>query len=97
LERFIDLTSAGPARVYDIASRGRIALGYSADFTVVDLKARRMITNRWIVSRCGWTPFDGLTVSGWPVATVVHGQLVMLDGDLIGDPKGQLVRFLESL
>jgi dihydroorotase len=97
LERFIDLTSAGPARVYDIAGRGRIALGYSADFTVVDLKARRMITNRWIVSRCGWTPFDGLTVSGWPVATVVHGQLVMQDGDLIGDPKGQLVRFLESL
>jgi dihydroorotase len=97
LERFIDLTSAGPARVYDIASRGRIALGYSADFTIVDLQARRMITNRWIVSRCGWTPFDGLTVSGWPVATVVHGQVVMQDGEIIGNPKGQLVRFLDSL
>jgi dihydroorotase len=97
LEKFIDLTSAGPARVYGIAGRGRIALGYSADFTVVDLKARRMITNRWIASRCGWTPFDGLTVTGWPVATVVNGQVAMRDGDLIGSPMGKLVRFLESL
>ena len=97
LERFIDLTSTGPARVYGIAGRGRIALGYSADFTVVDLKARRMITNRWIASRCGWTPFDGMTVCGWPVATVVRGQLVMREGILMGHPKGKLVRFLECL
>jgi dihydroorotase len=97
LERFIDLTSAGPARIYGIAGRGRIALGYFADFTVVDLKARRMITNRWIVSRCGWTPFDGMTVCGWPIATVVRGQVVMRDGSLLGDPMGQTVRFLECL
>jgi dihydroorotase len=97
LERFIDLTSAGPARIYDIAGRGRIALGYSADFTVVDLKARRMITNRWIVSRCGWTAFDGMTVAGWPIATIVRGQVVMQDGSLVGDPSGSLLRFLECL
>jgi dihydroorotase len=97
LERFIDLTSAGPARVYGIAGRGRIALGYSADFTVVDLKARRMITNRWIASRCGWTPFDGMTACGWPVATVVRGKVVMREGSLMGHPKGKLVRFLECL
>ena len=72
-------------------------MGYSADFTVVDLKARRMITNRWIASRCGWTPFDGMTVCGWPVATVVRGQLVMREGILMGHPKGKLVRFLECL
>ena len=95
LERFVDLTSAGPARIYGIAGRGRIALGYSADFTVVDLKARRTITNRCIVSRCGWTPFDGMTVSGWPVATIVRGQVVMQDGSLAGNPVGGLVRFLE--
>jgi dihydroorotase len=97
LERFIDLTRAGPARIYGIAGRGRIALGYSADFTVVDLKARRMITNRWIVSRCGWTAFDGMTVAGWPIATIVRGQVVMQDGSLVGDPSGSLLRFLECL
>ncbi len=68
LERMVDLTSAGPARIFGVAGRGRIALGYRADFTIVDLKAKRMITNRWIASRCGWTPFDGVTVTGWPVA-----------------------------
>ena len=97
LERFVDLTSAGPARVYGIAGRGRIALGYLADFTIVDLKARRMITNRWIASRCGWTPFDGMTVRGWPVATIVRGEVVMRDGSLTGRRKGKLVRFLECL
>ena len=45
LQRFVDLTSAGPARIFDIAGKGRIALGYDADFTVVDLKAKRTITN----------------------------------------------------
>ncbi len=97
LERLVDLVSAGPARVLGVAGRGRIALGYGAHFTLVDLKARRMITNRWIVSRCGWTPFDGLTVTGWPVATIVGGRIVMREDELIGDPGGDAVRFLECL
>jgi dihydroorotase len=95
LERFVDLTSAGPARIYGITSRGRIVLGYRADLTLVDVKARRMITHQWIVSRCGWTPFDGMTVQGWPVATIVGGRVVMKDGELLGDPAGDAVRFLD--
>ncbi len=97
LERLVDLLCAGPARILGVAERGRIALGYGAHFTVVDLKMRRMITNSWIVSRCGWTPFDGLTVTGWPVATIVGGRMVMRDGELLGDPAGEAVRFLECL
>lgn len=95
LERFVDLTSAGPQRIYNIAGKGRIALGYDADFTLVDMKAERTITNQWIVSRCGWTPFDGKKVQGWPMATIIRGRLVMSDGQLIGDPAGQPVRFQE--
>lgn len=95
LERFVDLTSAGPQRIYNIAGKGRIALGYDADFTIVDMKAERTITNQWIVSRCGWTPFDGKKVKGWPMATIIRGRLVMSDGQLIGDPAGQPVRFQE--
>ncbi|MFZ1413456.1 MAG: dihydroorotase [Defluviicoccus sp.] len=94
LERFVDLTSAGPARIFGLAGRGRIALGYRADFTIVDLGARRMITHRWIVSRCGWTPFDGLTVQGWPIATLVGGRIVMHEGQLIGPPAGDAIRFI---
>ena len=55
LERFVDLTSTGPARVFRIVGKGRLAVGYDADFTIVDLKARRRIENRLIASRCGWT------------------------------------------
>ena len=97
LERFVDLTSAGPARVYGLVRKGRIAPGYDADFTIVDLKARRRIENSWIVSKCGWTPFDGMTVTGWPIATIVRGNLVMRDDTLLGAPLGRPVRFADCL
>lgn len=97
LERFVDLTSAGPARIFGIAGKGRIGLGFDADFTLVDLKARRTITDRWSLSRCGWTPFDGFAATGWPMTTVVRGHLVMQDGELLGDPVGTAIKFLEAL
>ncbi len=97
LERFVDLTAAGPARIFGIVGCGRIASGYLASLTIVDLAARRTISNQWIASRCGWTPFDGLTVTGWPVATIVRGRMVMRDGELRGGPAGDAVRFLETL
>ena len=97
LERFVDLSSSGPARVFGIAGKGRIARGYDADFTVVDLKVKRRIENRLIASRCGWTPYDGMETMGWPVATILSGSIVMRDGALRGTPKGRRLRFLETL
>ncbi|MBO1359500.1 dihydroorotase [Acetobacter sacchari] len=94
LGRLADLMSAGPARVYGLQAKGRIAAGYDADFTLVDMKAHRRITNDWIVTPAGWTPFDGMEVSGWPVATVVRGRVVMRDDTILGEPRGQLARFL---
>ncbi len=73
LQRLIDLTSAGPARIYNIGGKGRIALGYDADLSVVDLKAKRTITNDWMATKGGWTPYHGMDVTGWPVATIVRG------------------------
>lgn len=97
LERFIELTSAGPQRVFGIAGKGRIALGYDADFTVVDMSARKTITHEWSASRCGWTPFDGFEAKAWPVATFVRGMLVMSDGALVAPGRGEPVRFVETL
>ena len=97
LERFVDLTSAGPARVFGAAGKGRIARGYDADFTIVDLKAKRRIENAWIASRCGWTPFDGMETTGWPVATIIRGLVVMREGALVGAGLGEPVRFGETL
>jgi dihydroorotase len=93
LERLVDLTSAGVARVFGLRRKGRLAPGYDADFTLVDLATRRTITNQAMASRCGWTPFDGLQVQGWPVATIVRGQVVMRDGALQGTPAGQPMAF----
>ena len=80
--RLVDLTSAGPARLFGIAGKGRIAVGYDADLTVVDLKRRETITNRWIASRAGWTPYDGVTVTGWPVGTSCAASQVMWEGEI---------------
>jgi dihydroorotase len=97
LARFVDLTSAGPARLFDIACKGRIAVGYDADLTIVDLKRRETITDAWVASRAGWTPYDGMAVTGWPVGTVVRGNRVMWENELLSPAKGEAVRFLETL
>ncbi|MFM1813811.1 MAG: hypothetical protein RLZ98_506 [Pseudomonadota bacterium] len=94
LERFVDLTSHGPARLFGIAAKGRIAAGYDADLTIVDMKRQQTITNAWIASRCGWTPYDGMTVTGWPVGTLVRGKRVMWEGEVLGTAGGQPVRFV---
>src|ERR1700730_2176254 len=97
LARFVDLTSAGPARLYNIACKGRIAAGYDADLTIVDLKRSETITNQWIASRAGWTPYDGVRVKGWPVGTFLRGRRVMWQGELMTPSLGEPVRFLETL
>ena len=97
LERFIDLTSAGAQRVFGTANKGRMAVSYDADLTIVDLKAKRTITHDQQATRCGWTPFDGMEATGWPMATIVRGRVVMQDGELIGSAHGRPVRFMETL
>jgi dihydroorotase len=97
LARFVDLTSAGPARLFNMACKGRIAAGYDADFTVVDLKRRETITNEWVASKAGWTPYHGVTVTGWPVGTLIRGKRVMWQGELTTSAQGEAVRFLETL
>ncbi|MEX0923402.1 MAG: dihydroorotase [Rhodovibrionaceae bacterium] len=97
LERVVDLTSAGAQRIFNIAGKGRIAQGYDADFTVVDLKAEREITGDWLASKCGWSPFEGKTVTGWPKATIIRGRMVVRDDELQDHAIGKPVRFQDTL
>ena len=96
LERFVDLTSSGAARIFGIAGKGRIALGYDGDFTIIDLKLKKKIENKWIASTCGWTPFDGMTTTGWAVATIIRGRTIMRDGVLVNSGYGSPFRFWET-
>ena len=93
LSHLVDLMAAGPARVYGLVGKGRLAAGYDADFTLVDMKRRRTIEDSWIASPCGWTPFAGMAIRGWPVATMVRGTTVMRDDEVQGAPIGRLARF----
>jgi dihydroorotase len=97
LERFVDLTSHGQQRVFGLADKGRLAVGYDADLTVVDLKARRTITHDAMATRSGWTPFDGFEAKGWPMATIIRGRVVMRDDEVIAPHLGEPVRFGETL
>lgn len=97
LTRFMQMTSAGPARLFGIAGKGCIDIGYDADFTIIDLKRKQTITNDWIASRCGWTPYAGLSITGWPVGTIIRGERVMWEGELVSPGRGQPVRFHATL
>jgi dihydroorotase len=97
LERFVDLTSTSPQRVFQIRGKGRIALGFDADFTLVDLAARRTIKSEDQATRAGWTPFDGFEAKGWPMATIIRGKIIMRDGAIVNGGQGEPIRFLEAL
>ncbi|MEM7448845.1 MAG: dihydroorotase [Myxococcota bacterium] len=97
LLRLVDLLAHGPQRIFQIAGKGRLAVGYDADFTLVDLGAKRTLKHEDMASRVGWTPFDGMQVKGFPVRTIVRGHSVMIDGALVGDPVGQPVCFSDTL
>ena len=93
LQHLIELTSAGPQRVFGLRTKGRIALGYDADFSIVDLKARWVVEQNWLASRCGWSPFTGMALTGRPVGTIVRGHRVMWEGALANRAVGKPIRF----
>jgi dihydroorotase len=97
LERLVDMTSAGAARLFGLTGKGRIAAGYDADFSVVDLNAEWTVTGDWLASRCGWSPFEGMRLKGRPIGTIIRGRRVMWDAGLIGPPAGEPLRFDETL
>jgi dihydroorotase len=97
LAHLVELLSAGPARVFNMARKGRLAVGMDADLCLVDLAAERTLTDEWIVSRCAWTPYAGMRVHGWPIATVLRGQILVQDGAIVGEQIGAPIRFADTL
>ncbi|MBZ9669400.1 dihydroorotase [Mesorhizobium sp. ES1-3] len=97
LQRFVDLSSHGPQRIFGMARKGRIAAGYDADFTIVDMKRRETITNAQAGSKAGWSPYDGKQVTGWPIGAVIRGTRVMWEGEIATPSQGRAVEFSEAL
>lgn len=97
LERYVDLACHGANRLFGIAGKGRLAVGYDADVTIVDMKQKRTITNDWIVSKCGWTAFDGKEVTGWPIGTIIRGRRVMWEDKIVTPSIGEAIRFYDTI
>ena len=97
LERLIDMTSSGVQRVFGLVGKGRIAAGYDADFTVIDRKGRFTMTEAWIESRCGWSPFTGMELEGRVIGTIVRGHSAMWEGQLVNQAQGEPLRFAGAL
>lgn len=97
LERLIDMTSAGVQRVFGLVGKGRIAVGYDADFTVVDRKGTFTVTEDWVESRCDWSPFTGMELDGRVIGTIVRGHTAMWEGQLANQANGEPLRFAGAL
>ena len=85
-----------PAQVMNAGEFEIKPLDSGADLSIVDLKRQETITNAWMRSKSGWTPYDGVSVTGWPVGTIVRGRRVMWEGEIAAPAAGQPVCFLEQ-
>jgi len=97
LEQLVDLTAHGPQRICNTAGKGRLAVGYDAGFTSVDLQETLTITDDWIIRKYGWTPYNGMKATRWPIATIIRGATVMRDGAAQDSPARIPVRFQDTM
>lgn len=97
MERLVDLTSHGAHRIFNLRDKGRLAVGYDADYTLVDLKKSWVIEDRLMASKCGWTPFHNMRVKGQPIGTIIRGKQVMWEGKLAEKAHGAPIRFQETI
>jgi len=93
LEQIVSWMCDAPARVWDIVNKGRIAEGYDADLVLVDLQKKQTVRNADQLTKCGWSPWDGVELTGWPVRTWVMGQTVFQEGRVDVNHRGQEVQF----
>lgn len=93
INRLIEMLCINPARIYGAHQKGQIAVGKHADFTIVDLSTQRTISDQWLQSKAGQSPYDGMKVIGWPIYTIVRGQIAMQEDTISTNVIGEAVEF----
>ncbi|HVJ66497.1 MAG TPA: amidohydrolase family protein, partial [Caulifigura sp.] len=96
LEEIADWMSDAPARIWRIDRKGRIEEGFDADLVLVDLDYRHTIKNENQLTKSGWSPWDGVALTGLPVRTFVMGQMVFADGRVKTDARGREATFRQT-
>ncbi len=89
----VRMVCQNPCKIYGVADKGEIKIGYDADLTIVDMEKEFKITNNWMQSKSKWTPYDNFTVKGIPIFTIVNGHIVMSEHEIISKPKGRKINF----
>ena len=92
-QKMVDLISTNPARIFGIQKKGMIKVGYDADLTLIDMDEIKEVRNEDLLTKCKWSPFSGYVLKGWPVATIVNGNVVFERGKINKGFKGKEVRF----
>ena len=93
LEKLIKLVCENPCDLFGIKNKGYIKENYDADLTIVDMNKEVVIKDSWIESKCGWTPFNNYKVKGFPVATIVNGEIVMENSKIVSKATGKPLAF----
>jgi len=93
LNQLIKLVCENPCKIFGIKNKGYIKEGFDADLSIIDLNKERVIKNDWIASKCGWTPFNNYKVKGFPLATIVNGNIVMSEGKVVSKASGEPLNF----
>ena len=93
LEQLIKLMCENPCRIFGIKNKGYIKEDFDADLTIVDMNKEQTIKNEMMASKCGWTPFNNMLIKGFPVATIINGKVVMLDGKVVTEGYGKPLEF----
>lgn len=96
LERLVQMTTENVKKTFGLKNKGRIAVGYDADLTIIDLKAEKEITQNWLQSKSNWSPFVGYKVKGWPKYTIVNGSIVMAEDQIVLKHQGKAALFNHS-
>ena len=87
MERLVETMAFSPARLFGLFPRkGLIQPGSDADLVVVDMEMERTIRSEELVTKCGWSPYEGQSLKGWPVLTLVRGEVVARNGAVVGAP-----------
>ncbi|MDJ0617443.1 MAG: dihydroorotase [Calothrix sp. MO_192.B10] len=89
----VNWMSTAPAKAYGIPNKGAIAPGYDADLVLVDLNTYRPVLRQELLTKCGWSPFEGWEFTGWPVYTIVGGQVVYANGKVNTEVRGRALEF----
>ena len=93
IEQVSNWMSTAVAKAYNIPNKGSISIGYDADLVLVDVENYHLIERKDIVSKCGWSPFEGWNLTGYPVYTIVNGNIVYEKGEIRSEIKGKALKF----